>query len=96
MATDTDHVAAGEPPEAPPADEVVAAVAARFGVLLGETTPDGALTLEDVFCLGNCALGPSASVNGRVLGRASADRISAAVRDADASRAAGHTSGGTA
>jgi NADH:ubiquinone oxidoreductase subunit C len=30
MATDTDHVAAGEPPEAPPADEVVAAVAARF------------------------------------------------------------------
>jgi NADH-quinone oxidoreductase subunit C len=30
MATDTDHAAAGEPPEAPPADEVAAAVAARF------------------------------------------------------------------
>jgi NADH:ubiquinone oxidoreductase subunit C len=30
MATDTDHAAAGEPPVAPPADEVAAAVAARF------------------------------------------------------------------
>jgi NADH-quinone oxidoreductase subunit C len=30
MATDTDDAAAGEPPEAPPADEVAAAVAARF------------------------------------------------------------------
>ena len=30
MATDTDHAAAGEPLEAPPADEVAAAVAARF------------------------------------------------------------------
>jgi NADH-quinone oxidoreductase subunit C len=30
MATDTDHAAAGEPPAAPPADEVAAAVAARF------------------------------------------------------------------
>jgi NADH-quinone oxidoreductase subunit C len=30
MATDTDHAAAGGPPEAPPVDEVAAAVAARF------------------------------------------------------------------
>jgi len=30
MATDTDHAAAGEPPAAPPADEVAAAIADRF------------------------------------------------------------------
>jgi NADH-quinone oxidoreductase subunit C len=30
MATDTDHAAAAEPPEAPPVDEVAAAVAERF------------------------------------------------------------------
>jgi formate dehydrogenase subunit gamma len=29
----------------------------------------------EVFCLGNCALGPSVSIDGRVVGRATADRV---------------------
>jgi len=29
---------------------------ARLGIDFGGTTPDGRLTLEDVYCLGNCAL----------------------------------------
>lgn len=37
-----------------------------------------------VFCLGNCALGPAAQVNGRLLGRATPDDVAAAV---DAARA---------
>jgi formate dehydrogenase subunit gamma len=40
-----------------------------LGVHFGETTADGSVTLEEVFCLGNCALGPSVSVNGRLRGR---------------------------
>ncbi|WP_216216079.1 NADH-quinone oxidoreductase subunit NuoE family protein [Amycolatopsis aidingensis] len=40
-----------------------------FGVPVGQTTPDGSVTLEQVFCLGNCALGPAAQVNGRLYGR---------------------------
>jgi formate dehydrogenase subunit gamma len=59
-------------------------VAGRLGVPVGAVTPGGGVALEEVFCLGNCALGPSASVAGRVLGRATADRILAA-----AERAAG-------
>ncbi|MFE4632037.1 NAD(P)H-dependent oxidoreductase subunit E [Streptomyces sp. NPDC056773] len=39
------------------------------GLSLGETTPDGALTLEQVFCLGNCALGPALEIDGRLHGR---------------------------
>jgi formate dehydrogenase subunit gamma len=35
--------------------------------------------VDEVFCLGNCALGPSASVDGRVLGRATVERLAAAV-----------------
>lgn len=35
-----------------------------------------------VYCLGNCALGPSAAVNGRVIGRATPDRVLAAVQAA--------------
>ncbi|GAA3689014.1 formate dehydrogenase subunit gamma [Nonomuraea antimicrobica] len=41
----------------------------RLGVGLGETTPDGAVTLEQVFCLGNCATGPSVQVGDRLYGR---------------------------
>ncbi|MFE9607235.1 formate dehydrogenase subunit gamma [Streptomyces sp. NPDC006012] len=47
----------------------------RAGVPLGETRADGSVTVEQVFCLGNCALGPSVEVNGKVLGRMSAHRL---------------------
>ncbi|MEO6821316.1 MAG: NAD(P)H-dependent oxidoreductase subunit E [Candidatus Nanopelagicales bacterium] len=40
-----------------------------LGVKIGATTPDGALTLDEVFCLGNCALGPSVQVGEAVHGR---------------------------
>ena len=32
-----------------------------------ETTPDGAVTLEPVFCLGLCACGPAAMVDGKLV-----------------------------
>lgn len=34
-----------------------------------ETTADGRVTLEPVFCLGLCACGPAAMVDGRLVGR---------------------------
>lgn len=55
----------------------------RHGVELGDTTPDGALTVEEVFCLGNCALGPAAVVDGAIQGRvtpATLDRLIEASR----------------
>ena len=36
---------------------------------MGGTTPDGAVTLRQVFCLGNCALSPAVMVDGRLRGR---------------------------
>jgi formate dehydrogenase subunit gamma len=47
-----------------------------YGMSLGETSPDGSLTVEQVFCLGNCALGPAAQVNGRLHGRVDEVRLS--------------------
>lgn len=41
----------------------------HLGIRFGETTADGAVSLVDVFCLGNCALGPSVLVDDRVHGR---------------------------
>jgi formate dehydrogenase subunit gamma len=57
------------------AGELVTCARDRAGVSLGETRADGSVTVEQVFCLGNCALGPSVAVNGEVLGRMSADRL---------------------
>jgi len=39
------------------------------------TTKDGAVTLEPVFCLGLCATGPSALLDGHPVGRLDAARI---------------------
>ncbi len=46
-----------------------------LGAQLGGTSPDGAVSLDQVFCLGNCALGPSATVNGRLHGRVDSARL---------------------
>ena len=48
----------------------------RLQVDFGETTLDGAVTLDAVYCLGNCALSPAVMLDGRLYGR-----VSAAVAD---------------
>ena len=40
-----------------------------LGIDFGGTTADGSVTLDEVFCLGNCALGPTVTVDGRLHGR---------------------------
>ena len=45
------------------------AVKAKLGLDWHETSADGAVTLEPVFCLGLCACGPAAMVDGRLVGR---------------------------
>jgi formate dehydrogenase subunit gamma len=47
----------------------------RFGVGFGDTTPDGEVTLEQVFCLGLCSVAPAALVDGRVHGRLDAEAL---------------------
>jgi formate dehydrogenase subunit gamma len=49
----------------------------RLGITFGATTPDNVLSLEQVFCFGNCALGPTVQVGGRLYGRVDADRFDA-------------------
>ncbi|WP_282950367.1 MULTISPECIES: formate dehydrogenase subunit gamma [unclassified Sphingopyxis] len=61
---------------------VEAAAAERLGVAMGETRRDGQVTLEPVYCLGLCAIGPNALVDGRPVARidtAALDRIAAEV-----------------
>ncbi len=54
---------------------VAAEVQARLGLDWHQTSSDGAVTLEPVFCLGLCACAPAAQVNGRLVGRVDAARV---------------------
>lgn len=54
----------------------------KLGIGWHGTTPDGALTVEPVYCLGLCACAPAAMLDGKVVGRvddARMDRILAEV-----------------
>lgn len=61
-------------------DDLVAHVRSRLKLDFGETDADGRFTLEAVYCLGNCALGPTIEVDGRLHGRVDADRFDEVVR----------------
>lgn len=64
------------------ADKVAADVRANLGVDWHGTTSDGAVTLEPVFCLGLCAVGPAALLDGAPLGRLDAAKVAAALETA--------------
>ena len=45
-------------------------------------TADESIELEQIFCFGNCALGPTASVAGRLRGRVTPEVLDAMIEDA--------------
>jgi formate dehydrogenase subunit gamma len=58
-----------------------------LGVPTGGTTADGAWTLDAVYCLGNCACGPSVRIGEAVYGRVDAERLAALIAGDDGSAA---------
>jgi formate dehydrogenase subunit gamma len=60
-------------------DRLVERLEKALGIVCGATTADGHVTLEAVYCLGNCALSPSALIDGRLYGRLDAERTAALV-----------------
>lgn len=62
-------------------DRVADHAKARLGIDFHGTTPDGAVTLEAVYCLGLCACAPAALVDGKVVGRVNEDRIDAIIEE---------------
>jgi len=58
-------------------EKLIEHVEERTGVKLGATAADRSLTLEPVYCLGNCALSPAIMLDDKLYGR-----VSPAVADA--------------
>ena len=76
-------VCAAEACQAMGARELAAHAAATLGVAMGASSDD--VTLEPVYCLGNCACSPAVLVDGRIYGRVSPERLDsiiAAAREA--------------
>jgi formate dehydrogenase subunit gamma len=63
------------------ATAMIERIIARRAAALGETDWRG-VTVEAVYCLGNCALAPAAMVGGRLLGRADPDALDKAIEEA--------------
>jgi formate dehydrogenase subunit gamma len=56
-------------------ERVAAQVKAALGIGFHETSADGSVTLEPVYCLGLCACAPAAMLDGEVIGRVDAAAI---------------------
>lgn len=56
-------------------ESLVGHVQSKLGAAMGETTFDGAFSLDTVYCLGNCALSPAVMLDGRLYGRVTNERI---------------------
>lgn len=57
------------------AEALAARVKQKLGVDFHQTTADGNVTLEAVYCLGNCACAPAAMVDGELCGRLTEARV---------------------
>ncbi len=53
-----------------------------LGICFGDTSADGRVTLEAVYCLGLCATAPTAMLDGRVVGRLDDARLDALLTEA--------------
>lgn len=56
----------------------------KLGVECGDTSADGRVTLEAVYCLGLCATAPSAMLDGKLVGRLSQSKLDKILEEAQA------------
>lgn len=64
-------------------DALAARAAARLGIAFGDTTADGSVTLEPVYCLGLCSVSPAAMLDGKVVARLDNAKLDALLAEAD-------------
>ncbi len=54
---------------------LITAIEQKYGIQPGETTADGELTMEIVYCVGSCALAPVAVLDDQVMGHSKPDKF---------------------
>lgn len=64
-------------------DELAARAKSALGIGFGETTPDGRVTLEPIYCLGLCSSSPSAMLDGEIVARIDSARLDELLAETD-------------
>lgn len=63
-------------------DALAARAEEKLGVAMGETSADGRVTLEPIYCLGLCSVSPAAMLNGRIVARLDETKLDALLAEA--------------
>ena len=66
-------------------EKLEASIKAKLGIDYHQTTADGAITLEPIYCLGNCACSPAVMMDDEVYGRMDTQKMSELISEARAS-----------
>ena len=66
-------------------EKLEASIKAKLGIDYHQTTLDGAITLEPIYCLGNCACSPSVMMDDEVYGRMDNQKMAELISEARAS-----------
>jgi formate dehydrogenase subunit gamma len=64
-------------------DDLIAHAQSRLGVKLGDTSADGRVTIEAVYCLGLCSTAPSAMFDGKLVGRLDRKKLDRVLAEAN-------------
>lgn len=78
------HLCRAEACQAMGARELEQHACKRLGINYGETTADGLITLEPVYCLGNCACSPSLRINDDLHARVSIEKFDELIEQLEA------------
>ena len=78
------HICRAESCQAMGAVKLEADIKAQLGIDFHETTKDGAITLEPIYCLGNCACSPAVMLDDEVYGRMDAAKVKELITEARA------------
>lgn len=76
------HICRAESCQAMGSEEIEGCAKSILGIDYHETSADGAVTLEPIYCLGNCSLSPSVMLDEKVLGRITKEKITRLIEDA--------------
>ncbi|HQO15794.1 MAG TPA: formate dehydrogenase subunit gamma [Methylotenera sp.] len=63
-------------------EKLEAHIKSTLGIDYHQTTQDGSITLEPVYCLGNCACSPAVMMDDEVYGRMNAEKVVELVKEA--------------
>jgi formate dehydrogenase subunit gamma len=63
-------------------DALAARAEEKLGIKMGETSADGRITLEPIYCLGLCSVSPAAMIDGRIVARIDEKKLDALLAEA--------------